>query len=336
MPLMNYGVFKGSVLDRKAAKGRNPHYEIHGLDDDTHFRVSVNVRSKLHPSELLYFVEQDFRHPITSRLPALSLGFTRVRTRPGGIALDYIRGNLFNPVDMKALPHEVPGPCNDLNDLLDHTIQRAIEHPGALIYAFGHRWGPLYRRKDKVFGFTPRNGIHDIHMNQGSHPIFQARDGVWQDGGLLIEFPRPRRARDRWVAMFLAFQSQAWQTDDRTGRAITAEEDAAKPGLPRVQIVAAMVHPENLASEAKTVTLLNGTSAAIDLTRWALSDVYKNVQPLEGSIPAGEIRVIPIDGRLRLSSQGGVITLLDKRGIKVDGVSYGKSQGRKKGAPIMF
>jgi hypothetical protein len=173
-------------------------------------------------------------------------------------------------------------------------------------------------------------------MNQGSHPMFQARDGVWQDGGLLIQFPRLRRARDRWVAMFLAFQSQAWHTDDRTGRAIMAAEEVAKPGLPRVQIVAAMVHPENLASEAKTVTLLNGTSAAIDLTQWALSDVYKNVQLLEGSIPAGEIRVIPIDGRLRLSSQGGVITLLDKRGIKVDGVSYGKSQGRKKGAPIMF
>ena len=336
MPLMNYGIFKGSVLDRKVARGRNPHYEIHGLDDGTHFRVSVNVRSKLHPSELLYFVDHDFRHPMTSQLPALSLGFTRVRSRPGGMALDYIRGNLFDPGDMKAMPHEMPGPCNDLNDMLDHTMQRVIEHPGALIYAFGHRWGPLYRKKDKLFGFTPRNGIHDIHMNQGSHPVFQARDGVWQDGGLLIQFPRPRRTRDRWVAMFLAFQSQAWHTDDRTGRAMMAAEGEAESGLPRVQIVAAMVHPENLASEAKTVTLLNGTSAAIDLTQWALSDIYKNVQPLEGSIPAGETRVIPIDGRLRLSSQGGVIRLLDKRGIKVDGVRYAKSQGRKKGAPIMF
>jgi uncharacterized protein YukJ len=333
---MNYGVFKGRVLDRKAARGRNAHYEIHGLDGGAHFRVSVNVRSKLHPSELLYFVDQDFSHPITNQLPGLPLGFTPARTRPGGIALDYIRGNLFDPADMKAMPHEVPGPCNDLNDLLDHTLQRVIEHPGALIYAFGHRWGPLYRRKDKIFGFTPRNGIHDIHMNQGSHPLFQARDGVWQDGGLLIQFPRPRRTRDRWVAIFLTFQSQAWHTDDRTGHAIMLTEEEAKPGLPRVQIAAAMVYPENLAMEAKTVTLRNGTSAAIDLTQWALSDSHKNVQTLEGSIPAGEIRVIPLDGRLRLSSRAGLITLLDRRGIKVDGVSYTNSQGRKKGVPIKF
>jgi hypothetical protein len=159
---------------------------------------------------------------------------------------------------------------------------------------------------------------------------------VWQDGGLLIQFPRPRRTRDRWTAVFLAFQSQVWRTDDRTGRAIMLEEREGKTGLLRVRIVAALVHPENLASETKTVTLLNGTSAAIDLTQWALSDIHKNVQPLEGSIGAGEVRIIPIDGRLRLSSQGGVITLLDNRGIKVDGVSYTSVQGRKKGAPIMF
>ena len=53
-------------------------------------------------------------------------------------------------------------------------------------------------------------------MNQGNSPRFQGDDGVWQDGALLIHFP----AEARWVGIFLAFQSQAWHTDDATGHAI--------------------------------------------------------------------------------------------------------------------
>ena len=69
---------------------------------------------------------------------------------------------------------------------------------------------------DKIFGFRPGNGVHDIHMNQGNSGRFRDDDGVWQDGGLLFQFP----GEDRWVAIFLAFQSQAWHTDDTTGHAI--------------------------------------------------------------------------------------------------------------------
>ena len=68
---------------------------------------------------------------------------------------------------------------------------------------------------DTVFGFTPGNGTHDIHMNQGNIPRFESHDGVWRDGALLFAFPSARQ----WVAVFLAFQSQAWHTDDRTGHA---------------------------------------------------------------------------------------------------------------------
>ena len=43
---------------------------------------------------------------------------------------------------MRALPPDVAGPDNDLGDLLDHYVQRAIGRPDALVYAFGERWGP--------------------------------------------------------------------------------------------------------------------------------------------------------------------------------------------------
>jgi uncharacterized protein YukJ len=66
---------------------------------------------------------------------------------------------------------------------------------------------------DHGFGFAPSRGMHNIHMNQGSpEERFRGDNGVGQDGALLIAFPQ-----GRWAALFLKFQSQAWQTDDTTG-----------------------------------------------------------------------------------------------------------------------
>src|SRR6185503_559346 len=94
--------------------------------------------------------------------------------------------------------------------------------------AFGERWGPEAQKKDKYFGFLPGNGIHDIHMNQGNVGQFTSDDGVWQDGALMIHVPATLAADgstlspEQWVAVFLAFQSQAWHTDDVTGHTIPA------------------------------------------------------------------------------------------------------------------
>ena len=84
---------------------------------------------------------------------------------------------------MRALPADVAGPDNDLADVLDGHITRAIGDPFlADLYAFGQRWGPEDGVPEKVFGFAPGNGVHDIHMNQGNDPAFARDDGVWQDG----------------------------------------------------------------------------------------------------------------------------------------------------------
>jgi uncharacterized protein YukJ len=127
---------------------------------------------------------------------------------------------------MRTLPPDLSGPDNDLADLLDHYVARAIADPAATLYAFGQRWGPE-PQPDKVFGFSPGGGVHDIHMNQGNAGQFQRDDGVWQDGALVIHFP----AEPRWVGIFLAFQSQSWHTDDVTGHAITATQQAASSAV---------------------------------------------------------------------------------------------------------
>ena len=101
-------------------------------------------------------------------------------------------------------------------------------------------------------------------MNQGNSAAFAGDDGVRQDGGLLLHFP----GRDQWVGIFLAFQSQAWHTEDTTGHTIagpTGPEGPIDEAFPRVRIVGALVNPTGPAPEAETVTVLNASADTVDL-----------------------------------------------------------------------
>jgi len=350
MPLRSYGVLNARAVDRRreGAPDDTPHYQVHLVDDGgTDYRIAVNVLSQLPPSELLYLAVDDFRHPITDLLPEAG-GWTDLPPRPGAANLDFIRANLFDPADMRALPPDVSGPDNDLADRLDHYVERAIADPAATVYAFGERWGPETNTSDKIFGFRPGNGVHDIHMNQGNSGRFRADDGVWQDGGLLLHFP----GEARWVAIFLAFQSQAWHTDDRTGHAIEGapprptptpvpapptpvpapptEEPAPLPGLVPVRIVAAMVNPVGPGPETETVTLLN-------VTGWRLADRMKRSCPLpEGALAAGATLVVQLASDVQLGNKGGAVTLLDPEGLKVDGVAYTAQDIPAEGWTVVF
>src|SRR5262245_5681051 len=111
MSLKQYGVLKGRAIDARREDGAStPHYQIHILADQTHYRIAVNVESQESPSELLFLVDDQFQHPITAQLVELPLDFTLLPHRPGGVALDFIRGNLFNRLDMRELPPSAPGP----------------------------------------------------------------------------------------------------------------------------------------------------------------------------------------------------------------------------------
>lgn len=65
----------------------------------------------------------------------------------------------------------------------------------------------------KVFVFgAPYNtglGVHDIHMNQGDPPgQFQHLDGIWQDGGTIVQRPNGELA-----AFLTKFSTQSLNTD---------------------------------------------------------------------------------------------------------------------------
>ena len=244
--------------------------------------------------------------------------------------LDFIRGNLFDRGAMRPLPSDVSGPDNDLSDFLDHYVERAIADPGALVYAFGERWGPESGKKDKVFGFKPGNGVHDIHMNQGNVARFRGDDGVWQDGGLLL------RLNGRWVSIFLAFQSQAWHTDDITGHAI-AELPPEPTTASAIRILAAMVNPLGGAPERETVLLLNASPRRrrphrLDARRPHEEDLPPPARPA-GRRRRPERRA---QNGVELGNKGGSITLLDRGGLKVAGVAYTGEQAREEGWTVLF
>jgi uncharacterized protein YukJ len=331
MALKRYGVLKGRAIDARREDDRDtPHFQVHIRADGTQYRIAINVLSMASPSELLFLVDDDFHHPVTARLPELPLGFTALPSRPGGLALDFIRGNLFDRFTMRPLPSSLPGPDNDLSDKVEHYVGRAIRESDAMVYAFGERWGPEAQIRDKVFGFRPGNGIHDIHMNQGNIPRFKGDDGVWQDGALLIHFPQ----LDQWVGTFLAFQSQAWHTDDATGHALA---DVPTPAVDLVvRIVGALVNPVGPGPERETVTLLNASPSRIDLSGWQIADKLKNKHALTGSLAAGATLVVTLPPTVQLGNNGGIITLLNKQGLKVDGVSYTQEQARREGWTVVF
>ncbi|NEA98022.1 DUF2278 family protein [Streptomyces sp. SID13726] len=337
MPLKTYGVLITRADDTRREGGHDtPHYQIHLADDaGTHYRAAVNVLSSEQPSELLYLVSEDFRHPVTDRLEGLEGGWNTLPSGPGGPNLDFVRGNLFDPALLRTLPPDVSGPDNDLADLLDHHVRRAVADPQARLYVFGERWGPETGVKDKVFGFKPGNGIHDIHMNQGNSRRFQGDDGVWQDGGLLIHFPAQRR----WVGVFLAFQSQSWHTDDLTGHTLEGVDPTRpEPGTQPVRLVAALVNPRGPAPEPESVTLLNASPDPVDLTGWRLLDRLGQSSPVPpGPLAAGATLLAPLGGGgAQLGNHGGEITLLDANSLKVHGVSYTAEQAGREGWSVVF
>lgn len=331
MPIANYGVFKGRSISRRLATGSSPHYQIHLVDDGgTHFRAAINVLSQVAPSEVLFYVKSFFLHPVTAIVKPLSSGFHPLASQPDSGALDFIRGNLFPPERMTPLPVGAPGPDNDLNEKLDQVVQRAMSDEDALVYAFGQRWGPE-EKADHYFGFKPGNGIHDLHMNQGNVGRFQNDDGVWQDGGLLFEFPN----QNQWTAVFLKFQSQAWHTDDRTGHAIH-DPDPGKPvpdGL--IRIVAAMVNSKE-SPEREWVWLANTRDRALSLDGWQLADQQKAKMPLAGTLDPGAVVKVDILPPVVLSNKGGIISVLNRDGLKVDGVSYTREQAGQPGWTLVF
>ncbi len=126
--------------------------------------------------------------------------------------------------------------------------------------------------------------------------------------------------------MFLKFQSQVVHTDDGSAEPIPT------PALPEeetaVQIFAALVNPKTDDAGHEAVYLLNTTDQDIPLAGWSIADKQKKKEALNGTIAAGAPLVVVLNGKgAQLSNEGGIITLLNKDGLKISGVLLYKGPG---------
>lgn len=344
MVVQDYGLWKATpvryTFENKEQDSISPHLSLFYTDNDEgEGRAAINIKSgDREESRLAYWTVPSFTHPITDKLSTLTPGFTPLADTPeqglDGLALDFIRGILFDRSSGRILPHDVDGPNNDILDELKPLLDRALAAK-ATAYIYGS-------------AFDNGKGIHNVHQNQGNPARFSRDNGVFQDGALILQF------EDHFEAVFIGFASQAVHTEDGPG------DDAGQP-IPRtgyktwanflapetsdavkevaeisdspVLIAEAVVNPEGPDGQPgaapETVTLHNRSDVNVDLDGWRIRNRAAQEQPLPAglTLAAGKTLVVEV-AKAPLSNNGGTITLLDGKGLKVHGVSYTKEQAR--------
>jgi uncharacterized protein YukJ len=162
----------------------------HGVWD-----TAVNVGTTDADDLLNYRLVADFHHPIITTLKAAAAGFHDLTSKHVLPALDFLRSDVLKETGHwrksdVMLDVETARPYSDLKKLFERALTAKSD-----VYIFGRRYT------------TGGDGIHDIHMNQGSRkPHLHAdKDGndVWQDGAVLFDFGTPQ-----WIAYFTTFTQQ--------------------------------------------------------------------------------------------------------------------------------
>jgi hypothetical protein len=76
--------------------------------------------------------------------------------------------------------------------------------------------------------------------------------------------------------------------------------------------------------------------SSINLQGWLLLDKAEARMSLAGELGPGEAKRFVVQPPRVLSNKGGLITLVNADGLKVDGVSYTKKQASNPGWTIKF
>ncbi len=347
----DYGVLRGVVVQhgREDDDPQTPHLQVIVEADGERWRCAINVLSSAKKASdeekqvRFAIVNPLASHPILSQLDSLEEGFTPLPAQQPGLTLDFVREPLFDLGSMQHLPFFGPGQGDDLQDLMEVFVNKAEGKPAdvAEVFVWGSRFsGGSPRPADKKF--KTRKGVHNVHMNQGNPPgQFFGDNGLFHDGGLIFRFTNP----NRFVGIFLRFESQSVPTDDRTGaplprvpEAIEVEALPAVAAWPPLVIVGAVVHPAGEQVGNETVTILNTLSSAVNLTGWTLEDRDGNPEPLDGlQLRGGESKLIVLTGAgARLGDDGGAITLKNKDGVRVQSVTYSREEAAELGRTIVF
>lgn len=201
MPVYKYSVLKGDPTSGSLSSDSPPHYLIDVEANGKTYQIAVNIEST-DGSQVLYFINDNYTPPDASLLDGLATGMTQLAMKSNP-AVDFVRstasGQPIVTLDrMQLLPLPGQTASSNLQNAVIQFLNQAIADDNGTIYAFGSQ-------------YTGGTGIHDIHMNQGNPPgSFEKDNGIWQDGMLVFELP----ASSTRAAIFIAFQTESWTTDD--------------------------------------------------------------------------------------------------------------------------
>jgi uncharacterized protein YukJ len=320
-----YGVLRGRP-DRykREDNAATPHLQIRVLDDSGQpWRIAVNVQSDTGSDVAFWVVDPIAGQPLLASLPALSSGFSSVAGNPDR-ALDYVKAPLFDWQRGRLLPPSGNTSSDDLQDLLALYLGQC-KNAGGEIYAFGAKFDRnLHKPIDLEFGNTDGlHGIHDIHLNQGNVGAHAPDNGTFHDGGLILAFP------DRYLGLFLAFQTQRIPTDAAGNAAPGAKAlseilgPTPPPAQAAVYIERALLNPSGADVGHEIVVLANLTTTVQTLTNWRLVDKNARTTAINTTLGPGQSALITLDGHgVQLGNQGGSLMLQDDRHVQVDVVTY--------------
>ncbi|HJZ72497.1 MAG TPA: DUF2278 family protein [Vicinamibacterales bacterium] len=341
-----YGVLRGKLdrwkrEDPAPGSSRSPHLQIRLTDSHGKpWRIPVNVRSGDPAKSLVIFHRADplLSHPILSDLAALPSGLTDLnhQARSASNALDYSRAPLFDLATGIALPPTGPGQNDDLQDVVSRHLND-LKAGGGELFAFGSHFHDPAPKPGIDAEFGTKDGMHDIHMNQGNAPHEHDEDnGVFNDGGLLLRFA------DHVTGLFFRFETQFLPTDAHGNRIPGVSKEIPPSGqpvppsptpvdphptLPAVYIERALVDPFGDDPTREIVVIGNTTRAVVDLSGWKIVDKNNAFETLAGLVlpPGGSVLVALSGHGAQLSNKGGTIRLLNPAGVLVHAVSYSKA-----------
>jgi uncharacterized protein YukJ len=162
--------------------------------------TAVNVGTTDADDLLNYRLVADFHHPIIASLKAAAAGFHNLSGTHQFPALDFLRSDVLKGTGA----WRQSDPMHDLHTAKPYTDLKGLFERAKAEHADVYIFGRTYTHGG--------DGVHDIHMNQGSrHPHLHAdNDGndVWQDGAVLFDFGTPQ-----WIAYFTTFTQQNAPTD---------------------------------------------------------------------------------------------------------------------------
>jgi len=222
MPLSNgYGVVIGTVnlyaIEPPDAQGKWPHYQIYVDTPQGVYQCVINLKSR----DEVKVEELDIRDACRacfSDVLSLPDGFHPLAAESDSGALDAVRHKglqgeqLCRPAGSwsdSLFPWGRKDKCEtnnsarwwqesstDIIQLMEYYLTRPHR-----IYIFGEAYG------------NGRQGIHNVHMNQGA-PLsspFAEENGIWQDGGILLEYLEPQ---PRLSVIMTKFETQSLRTDE--------------------------------------------------------------------------------------------------------------------------